>query len=364
MALLRCNETVVLQSVGTHLPRERVSTASLEDRLAPLYERFNIPRGQLQSMTGIVERRFWPKEVSLAHEGAKAAQDALSRGEVPVQAIGCLIYASVCREAFEPATACMVAHHLANFGLVLPEEVELIDLSNACLGAMNAIFDLVAKIQSAQIRAGMVVLCESAREINEIAIAQMLQNSDLEHFKVSLATLTGGSGAAAIVVSDGGFGDGWGRIVGGVGKSDYQWHRLCRWEVQRRWESLPLLGKEGYSWEERMRTDSVAVLEHGLALGRRTFAAFLEHLDWTREDIACSVGHQVGRVHQQRMLETLKLDPQRDQQTFQVLGNTGSAAIALTLAQSWEEGRIQAGDRVALLGIGSGLNCVMLGVQC
>ena len=37
--------------------------------------------------------------------------------------------------------------------------------------------------------------------------------------------------------------------------------------------------------------------------------------------------------------------------------------VPLTLAMAHEQGFLQAGDRVGLLGIGSGLNCLMLGVQ-
>ena len=40
----------------------------------------------------------------------------------------------------------------------------------------------------------------------------------------------------------------------------------------------------------------------------------------------------------------------------------GAAALPLTTAIGIERGYVRPGDNVALLGIGSGLNCMMLGV--
>ncbi len=51
---------VCLESFGYTLPDEVVTTAELERRLAPLYERLRLPEGRLELMTGIRERRFFP----------------------------------------------------------------------------------------------------------------------------------------------------------------------------------------------------------------------------------------------------------------------------------------------------------------
>ena len=66
---------------------------------------------------------------------------------------------------------------------------------------------------------------------------------------------------------------------------------------------------------------------------------------------------------QLRWYEALGLDLARDFSTFETLGNTGSVALPATLALAAEAGAVKAGDRVALLGIGSGLNCLMLALE-
>ena len=51
-------ENVCIESVAYHLPENVVTSAELEDRLAPLYDRLNLSRGRLEMMSGIRERRF------------------------------------------------------------------------------------------------------------------------------------------------------------------------------------------------------------------------------------------------------------------------------------------------------------------
>ena len=63
------------------------------------------------------------------------------------------------------------------------------------------------------------------------------------------------------------------------------------------------------------------------------------------------------------MLETLGLDPTIDYATFDRLGNTGAVALPTAAALGIENGHVHKGDRVAMLGIGSGINVVMLGVE-
>ena len=50
----------VIESIAVALPEEILTTTQIEQRLAPLYERLNLPEGRLELMTGIRERRVWP----------------------------------------------------------------------------------------------------------------------------------------------------------------------------------------------------------------------------------------------------------------------------------------------------------------
>ncbi len=63
------------------------------------------------------------------------------------------------------------------------------------------------------------------------------------------------------------------------------------------------------------------------------------------------------------MCETLGINPESDYATLEWLGNTGSVALPITLAIAVEEGFIGPDENVGLLGIGSGINCLMLAVS-
>jgi 3-oxoacyl-[acyl-carrier-protein] synthase-3 len=112
-----------------------------------------------------------------------------------------------------------------------------------------------------------------------------------------------------------------------------------------------------------MTTDSEAMLQAGNELADRNFKRFLEAMQWARDDIDRVITHQVGSAHRRLLFETLQLDMKRDFPTIETLGNAGSAALPMSLSLALEKGFIKHGQRVALLGIGSGLNCMMLGLE-
>ena len=58
-------------------------------------------------------------------------------------------------------------------------------------------------------------------------------------------------------------------------------------------------------------------------------------------------------------MKLLRLDPEKIYRIYPELGNIGPAAVPIALAKAVAKGKIKRGDRVALLGIGSGLNCSM-----
>jgi acyl-CoA:acyl-CoA alkyltransferase len=339
---------VFLDALGYELPPVVVTTDELEERLSPLIVKLHIPEGEIQRLTGIEERRWWDEGHSLSRGALEAAKKALAQSAVPPQDIDILIYGGVCRENFEPATACSVAASLG-----ISTKSLIYDVSNACLGVLNGIVDVANRIELGQSRAGLVVSAESAREINEITIARMLQKGTMEYFIGSLATLTGGSGAIAVLLTDGSFSAPRRRkLQGGISCTDPQHHRLCRWGIDR---------EDDFNYTISMYTDSTGVLKHGVELGKITWKHFLEEMHWTAASIDRVICHQVGSSHQDTILKTLGIDRKKDFVTYPFLGNIGTVSLPITAAIAEERGFLLPGQRVAFLGIGSGLNCMMLG---
>lgn len=342
---------VYVDAIGYELPPVVVSSEELEERLAPVYASLRISSGQLEALTGISERRWWPEGYELSRGAEAAARKALRQSGVRSEDVGAVIYAGVCRENFEPATACRVAA-----GLGVRSDAAVYDISNACLGVLNGMLDIANRIELGQIRAGLVVSCETARSIVEETIERLLADPSMDRYTEALATFTGGSGAAAVLLTDGSFSTNGKshQLLGGVTQTAPEHHGLCKWGLEGL--GAPLL-------RQFMKTDAVSVLKYGVELGKRTWSAFLNEQQWVLDQVDKVICHQVGAANQQAILAATGIPAEKDYPSFAFLGNMGTVSLPLTAALADERGFLQSGDRVGLLGIGSGLNCLMLGLR-
>jgi 3-oxoacyl-[acyl-carrier-protein] synthase-3 len=344
---------VYVDTIGYEIAPVIVSSVALERRLESLYDVLHLSVGQLEALTGIAERRWWHEGYRISDGAIAAGQRALDASPVAASDLEVLIYGGVCREYFEPATACRIAWELG-----VSPDAAIYDVSNACLGVLNGMVDVANRIECGQVRAGMVVACETAREINEIVIAQLLADKSMDFFKRSLAALTGGSSAVAVVLTDGSFSGSAGhRLVGGVTRNAPGFHGLCRWGIRA---DQP--GGD-HQFHHFTSTDSAAVLTHGIELGRETWKCFLRELGWAAEEVDKVICHQVGASHRQTILKVLGIPEAKDFPTYPFLGNTGTVALPISAALAEAREFLLPGDRVGFLGIGSGLNCLMLGLD-
>lgn len=340
---------VSLASFGYELPPNVVTSEDLEKRLAPLYDALHFQKGQLESLTGIRERRFWDPGFRMAQGAILAGEKAIAAaGGIDPQSIQMLVYGGVCRDNLEPATACAVAN-----GLGLGPNTLVYDVSNACLGVLNGLVQVASAIELGQISAGLVVSCESAREIVDSTIQRMLAAGNMDIFKQTVATLTGGSGAVAVLLTDASLSEQNHRLLGGAYRCATEHHNLCTWGPD---SGISAGGKQV------MNTDSVGVLKHGVVLGIETYRAFRKTLSLTADQPDKIVCHQVGSTHQDTILKSIGIPRQKDFATYPYLGNIGTVSLPITAAIAAERDFFEKNDLVGMLGIGSGLNCLMLGI--
>lgn len=342
---------VCLESFGYVLPDEVVSSDEIEQRLQPLYQRLRLPEGRLELMTGIRQRRFWDRGVLPSEKSVESAELAIAAAGIDRQYVGALIHASVCRDYLEPATASTVHHHLR-----LPEECVIYDVSNACLGLLNGVIQIANMIELGQIRAGLVVGTESSRQLVETTIDALNRDESLtrNQIKSAVASLTIGSGSCAMLLVDRELSETDNRLLVAQVRANTQFHQLCHSGQD---EAV------GSGMQPIMATDAEQLMREGVATGAATFEKFLATADWSVDDIHKTFCHQVGTAHRKLMLESLGLKTARDFSTLELLGNTGSVALPITMAAGIEQGHLQADDNIGMLGIGSGINCVMLGVN-
>lgn len=334
--------------MAVELPDEVWTSDFLEEKLAPVYARLKLPQGRLELMTGIRERRFWSRPMRPSEASALAGKKAMLAAGTRAEDIDLLIHAAVCRDRLEPSTAAYV-HGL----LGLTRRTMIFDVSNACLGFLNAMTVAAAMIESGQIRRALVCSGENGRPLVENTIARLNADETLTRASIKpfFANFTIGAGAVAAVLAREDLAPaGSPRLVGGIVATDSAANRLCEGDAD---------GGNALA----MQTDSEKLLEAGIGLAARAWAEFKAETGWDESVPAHVITHQVGVRHSSALFAKLGLDPAKDRRTFDRLGNVGSVSLPATLALYADAGTFRRGEKAALLGIGSGLSSLMLGVQ-
>lgn len=328
-AVFRQANTAMLSVCAVEAPVV-MSSAAFDERLTHTYERLGLQPGMLEKLAGVVERRWWPEDVTFADAAAMAGAKALAEAGITPAQIGVLINTSVCRDYLEPATAVVVHNQLG-----LSTSCMNFDVSNACLGFMNGIQLAGTMIDSGQADYALIVDAEGSRQLHE-ATLQRLEGPDAtaDDVKAQFATLTIGSGSAAMVLGRADRHPEGHRILGGVSRAGTEHHELCVGDLSE------------------MRTDSRKLFDAGLALALDTWNGSKEEFGW--DGIDWFVAHQTSVVHIRAMAAALGVDPARFPVTLPHFGNLAPAAVPFTLAKNVD--RFRAGERILLLGIGSGLN--------
>ncbi len=343
----------VVKSVALVKPPRVVTSLEIEARLAAVYDRLKLSAGRLELFTGIRERRFWRPGTRSSAVAAEAGEEAIRQADFPREKIGCLIHASVCRDFLEPATASVVHERLG-----LGEGCILFDLSNACLGVLNGMAQVATMIDAGLIEAGLVVSGEVAEPLHEATMRTLTAGkADKKRLKNQFASLTIGSAATAVLLARADAtpavpGRREFRLLGGAIGTDSSANALCKADPGEATPDGPL-----------MNTDSEGLLHAGVALAARTWERAKAELGWTNDTPDRVFTHQVGRAHAKLTFDRLGLDEAKDFPTVQFMGNTGSSALPGALALGLAAGAAGAGERIALLGIGSGLSCLALGME-
>ena len=334
-------KNVAIEAVECALPSTIITSAEIESQLADTMGRIGIKPGLIEGLTGIRERRFWAADEQASDVATLAAERVLETSGIPRETIGCLISTSVCKDYIEPSVASLVHGNLG-----LAEHCINYDIGNACLGFVNAMASVGMMIESGLVEYGLIVDGENSREVVEATISRLAQpEATPEAFRDQFATLTLGSGAVAMIVCRRDLATSGHVINGSVTRAATRHSRLC-------------LCQRDY-----MTADASKVLIFGVELAKKTWDLACHTLtNWSDDRIDAYMPHQVSQRNMDVLNEKLGLTPQKHHLNFPTLGNIGPAAVPITLSQAVQTGHIQSGNHVALMGIGSGLNCSMMSV--
>ncbi len=310
---------------------EMISSDWIDEQLADTYQRWGLRPGLLAELAGVKERRWWPEGMTFDQAAAQAGRKAIDASGVDPAEIGMLISTSVCKHHLEPSVACSVHHQLG-----LPTTCTNFDLANACLGFVNAMHLAATAIDAGFIKYALIVDGEGSR-YTQLATIERLRSERATAVDVfdEFASLTLGSGAAAMVLGNLDDHPTAHRLVGGVARAGTEHHTLCVGSL------------------DKMTTDTKNLLDAGLNLAEAAWADAQSDFDWAG-GMDHYIIHQVSSVHTRLVCERLGIDRSKVPLTYPSYGNVGPAAIPITLASA--ASGIAVGERVLCMGIGSGLN--------
>lgn len=177
------------EALGSYLPSTRVSTQELISRIG------FVPPFDLESITGIKERRVHSKDEDSFTIALKAAKDALGRSRYKPQELDLVISCSICRikdqthNYWEPSFALFLAEQLGGTKAIH------FDVSNACAGMMTGVYIADRMIKSGMIKNALIVSGECITPISETAVQEIKDPLDSQ-----FASLTVGDAGAAVIL--------------------------------------------------------------------------------------------------------------------------------------------------------------------
>lgn len=338
--------------MAVNLPEQEVTSAELEDQLAGFYERFQLPHGTLEKLSGVRARRLWPRATMPSQVATVAAEQALSQSGISRDQLGVLVNCSVTRDFFEPATACIVHQNLG-----LSAGTMAFDVSNACIGFSNGLLQVASMIEMGVIKAGLVTSGETITPIIESTIQQLQKEGAVkrEELLTVLPTLTLGCGAVAYLLVHESIATSGHKLLGSVARSVTEFSDLCAgnadYQLHDNTQVMPL-----------MRTESAKLMSSAAKLGGQMFKDFSEAFGWTRQDVQHIFCHQVGKQVNEGFYREMGLDMEKEFTVYKDLGNLVSAALPTCLAVGAKEKGMKSGEKVLLTAFGSGLNSIFTGI--
>lgn len=326
--------------IGSWVPDEIIHSSHIQDAI-DIYP--HIGGRSFLEKTGVYERRAASEDVTVLDMAEAASLDAISRlTHIPgfsINSIDTIIYSSVFRMYSEPATAALLQKRLG-IGSAIS-----FDVSNACLSFVDGLIIADSFIKAGISKCALVVSAEKVSTVlknSHRAINESGQGTEY------LAALTLGDGAAAAIVS-------------GDSYSDYAKLRLkaySRTTVSDYAECCILP-----SQEHPMTTDSFAIFNGALSHFPGMFKKLMADIGWESDEINALIPHQASIKIIRQGAKAIDFPFEKCAVTLDTYGNMASVSIPFTLKKEMESAGFNPGDRIGVLGFGSGLAFSMMAME-
>ncbi|MBF7145294.1 beta-ketoacyl-ACP synthase III [Bacillus toyonensis] len=297
---------VGILGIGRYVPEKVVTNHDLEKVMDTSDE-------WIRTRTGIAERRIADETIDTSYMAVKASKKALEDAGISGEDIDLILVATVTPDRAFPAVACVIQEAIG------AKHAAAMDLSAACAGFMYGMITAQQFIQTGTYKNVLVVGSDKLSKI-------------VDWNDRNTAVLFG-DGAGAIVM--GAVSEGRGVLSFELGADGSGGKHLYQDEY------VMMNGREVFKFAVRQLGDSCLRV--------------LDKAGLTKEDVDFLVPHQANIRIMESARERLNLPQEKMSMTIEKFGNTSASSIPIAMVEELQNGRIQDGDLIILVGFGGGL---------
>lgn len=308
---------------GKYVPERILSNKELEEMVETNDE-------WIVTRTGIKERRLASPEEATSDLALIASQQAIEAAGLTAEDIDLIIVATITPDMFFPSTACLLQDKLG------AKKAAAFDLSAACSGFIYGMATGSSMIASGMYKHVLVVGAETLSRITDYTDRN--------------TCILFGDGAGAVVL---------GQVQEGRGFRSF--------ELGADGSGGDLLKVCGGGSRVPATEDSITNKKHFIHMAGNDVFKFavrimgsaaedaLKKAGISKDDIDLLVPHQANIRIIQSALNRLNLSDDKAIINIDKYGNMSAASIPVALAEAVEEGRVNEGDCLVLVGFGGGL---------
>ncbi|MDM5153823.1 beta-ketoacyl-ACP synthase III [Bacillus sp. DX1.1] len=297
---------VGILGIGRYVPEKVVTNHDLEKIMDTSDE-------WIRTRTGIAERRIADDTINTSHMAVEAAKKALEDAGISGEQIDLILVATVTPDRSFPSVSCIIQEQIG------AKHAAAMDLSAACAGFMYGMITAQQFIQNGTYKNVLVVGSDKLSKI-------------VDWNDRNTAVLFG-DGAGALIM--GAVSEGKGILSFELGADGRGGKHLYQDEY------ITMNGREVYKFAVRQLGDSCLRV--------------VEKAGLSKEDVDFLVPHQANIRIMEAARERLDLPQEKMSKTIEKFGNTSASSIPIAMVEELQNGRIQDGDVIILVGFGGGL---------
>ncbi|GMK40685.1 3-oxoacyl-ACP synthase III [Paenibacillus sp. CCS19] len=315
--------SVGIIGTGKYVPERVLTNAELEQMVETNDE-------WIVTRTGIRERRIAAPDQATSDLALRASQEALRSAGLTAEDIDLIIVATITPDMFFPSTACLLQDKLG------AKKAAAFDLSAACSGFIYSLATASSMIATGMYKHALVVGAECLSRITDytdrntcilfgdgagaVVLGPVEEGRGFKSFELG----ADGSGGELLCISGGGS-----RLPATAASIDEKKH------------FIHMAGNDVFKFAVRIM---------GGAAEEALRKAGLE-----KSDIDLLVPHQANIRIINSAINRLDLPEDKCMVNLDKYGNMSAASIPVALAEAVEQGRVNKGDTLVLVGFGGGL---------